>query len=124
MTQQSSLYLRLGGYDGLVAFVDDLLPRVEADEKLGRFWAHRSHDGLARERQLLIDYLVEKAGGSLLYTGRDMLVSHKGMGIGEEDWQRFLGHAVAAMNALNVPDQEQQDVAAFVASIKDQIVEA
>lgn len=51
----SNLYQRLGGYDGIVAFVDDLLPRLKQDPPLGRFWAHRGDDGIAPERQLLID---------------------------------------------------------------------
>ncbi len=35
-----TLYERLGGYDAIVATANDFLPRVIADEALGRFWAH------------------------------------------------------------------------------------
>ena len=34
---QKSLYERLGGYDGVTTFVNDLLPRLQADSQLGRF---------------------------------------------------------------------------------------
>jgi len=34
---QKSLYERLGGYDGLSAFADNLLPRLQGDAQLGRF---------------------------------------------------------------------------------------
>jgi hemoglobin len=34
---QNSLYDRLGGYDGMTAFANDLLPRLQADPQLGRF---------------------------------------------------------------------------------------
>jgi hemoglobin len=67
-----SLYERLGGYDGIVAVVDDLLPRLAGDATLARFWAHRGSDGIAREKQLLIDFLASAAGGPLYYSGRDM----------------------------------------------------
>ena len=40
-----TLYSRLGGYDGIVAVADNLLPRLVGDEELGRFWAHRGDDG-------------------------------------------------------------------------------
>jgi hemoglobin len=33
----ASLYSRLGGYDAIAAVVDDLLPRLRADEILSRF---------------------------------------------------------------------------------------
>lgn len=119
-----SLYERLGGYDGIAAFANDLLPRLMADSQLGRFWQNRGDDGIAREGQLLIDYLCASAGGPVLYTGRDMKTSHKGMKIAESDWTVFLGHAGAAMEALGVPGPEQADVGAFVAGLKDDIVEA
>ncbi len=121
---EKSLYERLGGYDGITGFVNDLLPRLQGDDRLGRFWQNRGDDGVAREKQLLIDYLSANAGGPVYYTGRDMLLSHKGMKISEEDWSIFLGHAGATMKALQVPGPECDDVVAFVLSLKDDIVEA
>ena len=90
---EKTLYERLGGYDGITTFVNDLLPRLQADSQLGRFWENRSNDGIDREKQLLIDYLCSNAGGPVYYTGREMKQSHEGMGITESDWSTFLGHA-------------------------------
>jgi hemoglobin len=78
-----TLYARLGGYDAIAAVADDLLPRLMGDPRLGRFWQHRAEDSLRREKQLLIDFLCASAGGPLLYVGRDMKTSHKGMRIDE-----------------------------------------
>ena len=119
---QKSLYERLGGYDGISAFVDDLLPRLEGDAQLGRFWQNRGDDGIAREKQLLVDYLCSSAGGPVYYTGREMKLSHTGMGITESDWSIFLEHAGATLKALQVPEQECDDVVAFVLGLKDDIV--
>lgn len=121
---ESSLYERLGGYDGITAFANNLLPRLQADSQLGRFWQNRGEDGVQREKQLLIDYLSANAGGPVYYTGRDMKLSHKGMGISESDWNVFLGHAADTMAALSVPAQECDDVVAFVLTLKDDMVEA
>ncbi len=118
------LYERLGGYDGITGFVNDLLPRLQSDSQLGRFWENRGTDGIEREKQLLIDYLCANAGGKIYYTGRDMKLSHKGMNISESDWEVFFGHAGATMEALSVLQQECDDVVAFVSSLKDDIVEA
>ncbi len=120
---QKSLYERLGGHEGMTAFANDLLPRLQADPQLGRFWQHRGDDGLAREKQLLIDYLCSIAGGPVYYTGRDMKLSHKGMRISETDWSIFLKHAGTTMIALEVPQHECEQVVAFVSSLKDDIVE-
>jgi len=121
---QKSLYQRLGGYDGITAFANNLLPRLQGDSQLGRFWQNRGDDGIAREKQRLIDYLCSSTGGPMLYTGRDMSTSHKGMKISESDWSVFLEHAGATLKALQVPQQECDDVVAFVLSLKDDIVEA
>ena len=121
---QKSLYERLGGYDGITAFTNNLLPRLQADSQLGRFWQNRGDDGIAREKQLLIDFLCSSADGPMYYTGRDMKTSHKGMKISESDWSVFLQHAGATMEVLQVPQQECDEIAAFVLSLKDDIVEA
>ncbi len=121
---EKTLYERLGGYDGITGFVGDLLPRLQSDSQLGRFWQNRGDDGIKREEQLLIDYLCSNAGGPVYYTGRDMKLSHVGMKINESDWSVFLGHAGDTMTALSVPQQECDDVVAFVLSLKDDIVEA
>ena len=121
---QKSLYERLGSYDAITAFANDLLSRLQGDAQLGRFWQNRGDDGIAREKQLLIDYLCSVTGGPMYYSGRDMNTSHKGMKISESDWSVFLQHAGATMEALKIPKQECDEVVAFVLSLKDDIVEA
>lgn len=123
MSETNSLYARLGGYDAIAAVTDNLLPRLMSDPQLGRFWEHRGDDGLEREKQLLIDFLCASAGGPLLYTGRDMKVSHKGMRISESDWSAFLGHLNATLDEFAVPVQERGEVVTFVESTKADIVE-
>ena len=117
-----SLYQRLGGYDAIVAFTTSLLGRLQADDKLGRFWQNRGKDGLAREHQLLIDYLVHVTGGHMVYTGRDMLVTHTGMGIDEEDWTRFIKSVVATAGELGVDDRVGGEVLAFLDTIKSDVM--
>ena len=123
MSDKKTLYERLGGYNAIAAFADDLLPRLRADPQLGRFWAHRGEDGARREKQLLIDFLCASAGGPMYYRGRDMALTHRGMRISEGDWNVFLGHAGAALAKLQVLESEQRDVVAFVLSLKQDIVE-
>ncbi|MCM8534754.1 MAG: group 1 truncated hemoglobin [Lentisphaeraceae bacterium] len=119
-----TLYERLGGYDAISIFANDLLPRLQADSQLGRFWENRGDDGIAREKQLLINFLCKNSGGPMVYTGRDMKTSHKGMKISESDWELFLGHAGKTIQKLEIPEQETSEIVAFVLSLKSDIVEA
>ena len=45
------------------------------------------------------------------------------MRISESDWNVFFGHARATLAKFNVPEAEQREVAAFVSSLKADIVE-
>lgn len=52
-----------------------------------------------------------------------MKVSQEGMLINESDWSVFIGHAKATLDKLNVPQQEHEEVVAFILSTKSDIVE-
>ena len=119
----NTLYERLGGYDAISAVANDLLPRLRSDTRLGRFWQHRGEDGIEREKQLLIDFLCSNAGGPMYYTGRDMKLSHIGMKISTSDWQAFIGHVNATLDAFRVPQTERNDVVGFIQSTRPDIVE-
>ena len=121
---EQSLYARLGGYDAIAAVCADLLPRLADDALLGRFWEHRGDDGRAREKQLLIDFLCAQSGGPVIYTGRDMKLSHIGMKISDADWHAFIGHLVATLDKFSLPEAERNEVFDFVESIRTDIVEA
>lgn len=118
-----SLYERLGGYDAIRAVVNNLLPRLQADAVLGRFWQNRGADGIEREKQLLVDFLCAQAGGPMYYTGRDMVLSHRGMKISERDWTAFIGHLDATLDAFKLPPAERADVVNFIQSTRAEIVE-
>jgi len=121
---EASLYARLGGYDAVSAVADNLLERLTADAALGRFWENRGDDGVAREKQLLVDFLCANAGGPMYYTGRDMALSHIGMGISESDWTAFIGHLEATLDSFEVPATEREQVLGFIQSTKSDIVDA
>jgi len=122
-TQKASLYTRLGGYDAIAAVINETMPRLMADPKLGRFWSNRSADGIQREKQLIIDFIVNQAGGPLNYGGRDMVTSHKGMKISDVDWEVFMGHLKKTLEKFKVSSQEKTDVVSFMESLRVTMVE-
>lgn len=121
--EKETLYKRLGGYDNLAAVANDLLARLMSDSLLSRFWENRGDDGINREKQLLIDFLCASSGGPLTYVGRDMLTTHKGMGIDEKDWASFINHLNGTLDHFQVPEQEKSEVLGFIDSLKNEIVE-
>jgi hemoglobin len=121
MPEPKSLHARLGGYDAIAAVSENLVGRLMADQQPGRFWAHRSEDGLKRELQLLVNFLCNVTGGPMAYTGRDMKTSHKGIRIDE---QAFIGHLHATLEHFGVAGENREAMVSLVESTRVDIVEA
>ena len=118
-----SLYQRLGGYDAIAAATDDLLGRLLSDPRIKDFWKGASADNRRKARQLIVDFMVAAAGGPAYYVGRDMKKAHEGMQIDNADWAVFMEHAEATLNHFEVPAREKDEVLAFLASLKSDVVE-
>ncbi len=120
---EKTLYQRLGGYDSIVAVVKDFLPRMFADPKLRRYWDNRGKDGIAREEQLLIDFLAHNSGGPAYYTGREMKLSHEGMKIDSKDYDLLVNHLTDTLVKFNLPEKEKTEVLNFINSFRPDIIE-
>jgi len=125
MTEQkeASLYSRLGGYDAFAALNEALFTRLQEDPEVGRFWKHRSADSIMREKQIALEFFTAKTGGPTYYIGRNLVATHKGMGITERDWALFLGHLNFLLDQFQVPEPERGEVLAFIESTRMEIVD-
>jgi hemoglobin len=121
--EKKSLYARLGGYDAIAAVVDDFIGRLVADKRFSRFFVGHSEDSLKKIRMNVIDQFCAAAGGPCLYTGRDMKTSHHGLGITSDDWDASAKHLVESLDKFKVPQAEKDDLMAFVATLKKDIVD-
>jgi hemoglobin len=122
-TSDQSLYQRLGGYDAIAAATDELLARLQADPQLRDYWKGASSSNRRHARQLIVDFMVEAAGGPAFYCGRDMKASHDGMHITASDWAVFMRHSRDTLDHFEVPERETHEVLAFFTSLEDEIVE-
>src|SRR5215472_2119427 len=96
-----------------------------SDELPSRFWTSpRSVDTLNRERQLAVDFIAAAAGGPTFYLGREMRVSHKGMGITKADYVAFMRCLAITPDTFQVSEPERSEVVAFVTGFEPEIVEA
>jgi len=121
--QGQSLYQRLGGYDAIAAATDDLLARLQGDPRIKDFWKGASADNRRKGRQLIVDFMVEAAGGPAFYAGREMRKAHQGMQIDDQDWAVFMHHSEATLDHFGVPARERDEVLGFFTSLKNDIVE-
>jgi hemoglobin len=121
--REKSLYERLGGYDAISAVVNELAVRLVKDEKLGVYFKGLSNDSKRKLIAHLTDFVCSATGGPCIYTGRDMKTSHEGLGITEEEWDRFVKITKEVLNKFKVPAKEQQEFLQLVSPLKSVIVE-
>jgi hemoglobin len=122
---EDSLCHRLGGSDAISAVVKSFLMKMRKDDadKLGRFWLHRGTDGVAREEQLIVDFVQSATGCDRLYVGRSMGDAHRGMGLSAKDWDRTVDFLRATMSEFKVAPELQKEVVTLVGSTRSSIVE-
>jgi hemoglobin len=119
-----SLYQRMGGYDVIAAAIDDMFALLHDDPAFGRFFGGRSQDSVIRTRQLLVDQMCALSGGPCQYIGRDMKISHSGLGITSVEWETNIEAADAALANNSVGDTERAEFLALFARYRDDIVES
>ncbi len=120
---EKTLYKRLGGYDVIASMVDDFLGRLGKDQQFSRFGTGRSLASKKRARQLIVDQICGLTGGPCVYIGRDMKTSHVGLEITDAEWEASVKHFGAALDKLEIPKKEQQELGALISELKPDIVE-
>ena len=118
-----SLYTRLGGIESVRKLADELLPALHADPQLGRFWQHRGADSIRKEKELLIYFLCERAGGPYSYTGRGMAEVHEGMGVTASDWRLLVYHLERILENTEIDHGERAELLSSLDQLRADIVE-
>lgn len=116
----TTLYQRLGGAEGMLRLVDDVVaahlvnPLVKT-----RFENVKDLDHL---KQMAREFFSAGSGGPETYTGKDMLAAHKGMNISEQEYLAVMDDIVGAMNKNGIDEEAKKDVLAILYSLKGEII--
>lgn len=116
----TTLYERLGGAKGMARLVDDVVaahlinPIVKT-----RFEKVKDLDHL---KQMACEFFCAGSGGPETYTGKDMLTTHKGMNISEQEYLEVMDDIVGAMNKNGIAEDAKKDVIAILYSLKGDII--
>jgi len=122
---QPSLYERLGGVYSIATVVDDFIDRIMVDPRLNanpRVDEAHHRVSPAGFKYLVTEMVCWATGGPQKYTGRSMRDSHKDLMITEAEWQASLDDFQQTLDKFQVPQTEQEELKAIVASTKADIV--
>ena len=116
----TSLYERLGGAQGMPRLVDDVVAAHLSNPVVKtRFEAVKD---LPRLKQLAVEFFSAGSGGAVAYTGRDMLSTHRGMNISEQEYLAVMDDIVGAMTKNGIGEDAKNEVVAILYSLKGEII--
>ncbi|GAB4341841.1 MAG: hypothetical protein Kow0037_28780 [Calditrichia bacterium] len=116
----ASLYDRLGQRDGIERIVRDAV-NAHLNNPIVKT-RYENTDDLEHAIKMSIDFFCAGSGGPQEYHGRDMLETHKGMNVSEQEFIEVVDDILGALKKNNVKEAEQQEVLAILYSLKGQII--
>lgn len=116
-----SIYDSIGGAPAVHAAVDDFYTRVLGDPSLAPFFTGVDMDKLKAHQR---SFIAAAIGGSQIYDGRDMGSAHAGLGITDANFDTVVGHLVATLTSLSVPEDVIGQIGAALSPLRTDIVTA
>jgi hemoglobin len=118
-----SLYDQLGGDAAISAALDRFYEKVLADPSVSVFFDRVDVDRVkGRQRS----FLAVAFGGPGPYEGRDLRTAHaapRARGLGEEQYEVFMGHFRDTLEELGVPEPQVAEVMAIADTGKDDVLD-
>jgi hemoglobin len=119
-----TLYQRVGGYDVIAKLVDAFLPHLIAElPKLGTMATGLSDASKVRNRQMIVDQICMLAGGPCIFVGRPNDVTHQGLGITQEDWDKSQKALGITLDELKIKDPDKSELLAVIDGLKVDIIQ-
>ena len=116
----TTLYQRLGGEEGIARLVDDAVAAHLANPLVKT--RYENIKDLDHAKQMAREFICAGSGGPQAYTGRDMLTTHKGMNISEQEFLAVTDDIIGAMNKNGIEEDAKKDVLAILYSLKGDII--
>jgi len=119
-TETISLYERLGRFDGITRIVHDVMNAHLANPVVSpRFKAVADLD---HAKKMAVEFFCAGCGGPEAYTGRDLLVAHKGMNINEQEYMAAMDDILGALEKNGIDPGTRGEVTNLLYSLKSQVM--
>jgi hemoglobin len=112
-----SLFVRLGGMDGVRALVDDLTGRLASDQRIQRFFVKTD---FRRFKGRLVVQLCALTGGPCRYGG-SMTDVHRGLAIKSQHFDAFMEDAAASLTVVRLSARDRVELLKLLRAMKPEI---
>ena len=114
-----SLYERLGGTDGLERIADVLIDNHVNNPRISRRFADSDVTALKKGAAT---FIISGTGGPSVYEGKDMIATHKGMNISDDEFMAVVDDAMGALDSNGVAQREKEEVLFILYCLRAEVV--
>jgi hemoglobin len=119
-TATTPLYDRLGRNAGITRIVNDVVDAHLANPLVAA--RYQVVKDVPRLRNMAIEFFCAGSGGPEPYTGRDMLSTHKGMNISEQEYMAVMDDILGTLEKHEIDPGTRGEVSAILYSLKGEIL--
>lgn len=119
-TTTATLYDRLGRRDGITRITRELIKNHLANPIVSN--RYRQIKDMDRVERNVIDFFCAGSGGPETYAGKDMLNTHRGMNVSEQEFVSVIDDAMAALATCGVEAPVRNEVLAILWSMKAEVI--
>ncbi|WP_206668795.1 group I truncated hemoglobin [Lacisediminimonas profundi] len=116
----TTLYDRLGRRDGITRITRELIKNHLANPLVNRRYAQI--EDMDRVERNVIDFFCAGAGGPETYHGKDLVATHRGMNVNEQEFVAVIDDAMAALETCDVDLSTRNEVLAILWSMKAEVI--
>ena len=119
-TTATTLYDRLGRRDSITRITRELIKNHLANPLVSNRYSQIKDMG--RVERNVIDFFCAGSGGPETYAGKDMLNTHRGMNVSEQEFVSVIDDAMAALETCGVEAPVRNEVLAILWSMKADVI--
>jgi len=116
----TTLYERLGRREGITRITADLMKNHLANPMVKT--RYENSEDLARVERRAVEFFCAGTGGPETYTGQDMVATHKGMNISEQEFMSVIDDVMDALQKNAIDDATRNEVLAILWSMRTEVV--
>lgn len=115
----TTLYERLGAWDGITQIVHDTIAMHQANPEISHYFDGVDADKLAEH---VVAFFAAGTGGPSKYEGRDMTTTHAAMGLTDADFDSAVADVLNAVEKNGVDAGSKAEVAAILESLRPAVM--
>jgi hemoglobin len=116
---QTTLYERLGEWDGIGRIVRDTIANHQNNPAISHYFEGVDAEKLAGH---VTAFFAAGSGGPSKYAGRDMTTTHANMGLTDADFDTAVADVMKAVEKNGIDDTSAAEVAAILESLRPAVM--